>query len=55
MTWIDWSVPCSSDSIDIKIDILNNELSRVYDVHAPARPVRDKRTPASKLSPETDE
>ncbi|XP_026330096.1 uncharacterized protein LOC113237729 [Hyposmocoma kahamanoa] len=49
---VDWSLLFSSDSIDVKVDILNTELVKIYDSHAPVRPVRVRHAPAPWLSPE---
>lgn len=46
------SVLFSRNIIDVMVDILNTELVKVYDTHAPIRPVRVRHAPAPWLLPE---
>ncbi|CAH2091775.1 unnamed protein product [Euphydryas editha] len=48
---IDWSAIMSANNIDTMVDSLTTELIRLYDKHAPVRPVRMKHAPAPWLSP----
>ncbi|CAH2087481.1 unnamed protein product [Euphydryas editha] len=49
---IDWSALMSLNNINSMVDSLTAELIRLYDKHAPVRPVRMKHIPAPWLSPE---
>lgn len=43
---IDWSPLLNAQSIDVKVDIFNKEVLRVFDDHAPLRRTKIKRPPA---------
>ncbi|XP_026324491.1 uncharacterized protein LOC113233567 [Hyposmocoma kahamanoa] len=48
---IDWSTLIESNTVNEKIKIFNNLLIKLYDSHAPLRPVRVKHLPAPWLTP----
>ncbi|CAH2092002.1 unnamed protein product [Euphydryas editha] len=47
---LDWSVAFDAGTIDKKVEMFNTLLTRLYDIHAPIRPIKIKHLPAPWLS-----